>query len=104
MASGSIRQIASYQVHPEDLDVVLAVVRQFVAYVRANEPGTLTYDVWQEQGEPTRFSHLFVFRDEAAHHLHSSSAEVKAFAAVLYPRCLAPVNFVDFDLVATNRP
>jgi hypothetical protein len=29
---------------------------------------------------------------------------VKAFAGILYPLCLAPVAFVDCELVATNQP
>ena len=75
-----IRQLARYQVRPEALETCLAAIRTFVAYVRANEPGTLRYDVWQERDEPTRFVHRFVFRDAAAHRVHSASREVQAFA------------------------
>ena len=39
-----IRQIARYQVRPEALPRCLAAIPEFVAYVRANEPGTLRYD------------------------------------------------------------
>jgi quinol monooxygenase YgiN len=63
--------------------------------VRANEPGTLRCEVWQEREQPTRFVHAFVFRDAAADRIHSGSAEVKKFAAVLYPECLTPVEFID---------
>ena len=34
--------------------------------------------------------------------IHSASAEVKKFAAVLYPECLAPVEFVDYKQVSSN--
>jgi quinol monooxygenase YgiN len=44
-----IRQIARYQVRPEALPRCLAAIPEFVAYVRANEPGTLRYEVWQEE-------------------------------------------------------
>ena len=70
--------------------------------MRAKEPGTLRYDVWQEDGHPTRFVHIFTFRDAAADRAHSESAEVKKFAAILYPECLAPVEFIDYTLVDTN--
>ena len=89
---------------PAALEKCLAAVAEFVAYVRANEPGTLRYEVWQEPGRPTRFAHLFVFKDAAADKAHSESAEVKKFASVLYPECLAPVEFIDYVQVATNSP
>lgn len=91
-----IRQLARYQVRPEALERCLAAIREFVAYVRSNEPGTLRYDVWQEKDDPTRFVHIFVFRDAEADRIHSESAQVKKFASILYPECLAPVEFVDY--------
>lgn len=97
-----IHQLASYQVRPEALDRCLAAIREFVAYVRANEPGTLRYEVWQEHDDPTRFVHIFVFRDAAADRAHSESAEVRQFASILYPECLEPVNFVDYEEAASN--
>jgi|SRR5713101_1218745 len=93
-----IHQLARYQVRREALDRCLAAIHEFVAYVRANEPGALRYDVWQERSDPTRFVNIFIFRDENADRLHSQSAEVKKFASILYPECLAPVEFIDYDL------
>ncbi len=98
-----IRQLARYQVRPESLERCLAAIHEFVAYVAANEPGTLRYEVWQERGDPTRFTHIFVFRDAEADRIHSESAEVKKFAAVLYPECLAPVEFIDYRQVVSNH-
>src|SRR5512140_2910798 len=97
-----IRQLARYQVRPESLGRCLAAIKEFVAYVRANEPGTLRYEVWQEQADPTRFVHIFVFRDAEADRKHSESAAVKKFAGVLYPECLAPVEFIDYQQVVSN--
>jgi quinol monooxygenase YgiN len=96
---GEIRQLARYQVRPETLEKCRAAIHTFVAYVRAKEPGTLRYEVWQEEKDPTRFTHIFVFRDAGAHRAHSASAEVKQFASILYPSCLAPVEFIDFQQV-----
>ena len=97
-----VRQLARYQVRPEALERCLAAIREFVAYVRANESGTLRYEVWQERKDPTRFVHIFVFRDAEADRIHSESSDVKKFAAVLYPECLAPVEFIDYQLVVSN--
>jgi len=95
-------ELARYQVRPSALERCLAAIHEFVAYVRAREPGTLRYDVWQERKDPTRLVHLFKFRDAAANLAHSESAEVKKFASILYPECLAPVEFVEYDLVDSN--
>ena len=101
-ARGEIRQLARYQVRPQSLERCLAAIREFVGYVRAKEPGTLRYEVWQEQSDPTRFVHIFVFRDAEADRIHSESAEVKKFAGILYPECLAPVEFTDYSYVVSN--
>ena len=97
-----IHQLARYQVRREALDRCLAAIHEFVAYVKAQEPGALRYEVWQEREDPTRFVHLFVWRDSEAEQIHSESVAVKKFAAVLYPECLAPVEFIDYEQVATN--
>jgi quinol monooxygenase YgiN len=54
-AEHEIRQLARYQVRPEALERCLVAIHEFVAYVRANEPATLRYEVWQEDKDPTRF-------------------------------------------------
>ena len=61
-----IHELARYEVKPEALPEVLAAIHEFVAYVRANEPGALRYEVWQEEDRPTRFVHLFMWRDDEA--------------------------------------
>ena len=97
-----VRELASYQVRPESFEKCLVAIHEFVAYVRKNKAGTLRYDVWQRRDDPTRFVHQFIFRDAAANHAHSQSAEVKKFASILYPECLKPVEFVEYDLVDSN--
>ena len=97
-----IRQLARYEVRPEALERCIAAIHEFVAYVRANEAGTLRYEVWQEPERPTRFVHIFTFRDAEADRIHSQSAAVKKFAGILYAECLAPVEFVDYRQVDAN--
>jgi quinol monooxygenase YgiN len=97
-----IRQLARYQVRPESLEKCLAAIHEFVAYVRLNEPGTLRYEVWQELADPTRFVHIFTFRNAEADRIHSESTAVKKFSGILYPECLAPVEFIDYQYVVSN--
>jgi len=99
---GEIHELARYEVRPESIDEVLAAIHEFVAYVRANEPGALRYEVWQESERPTRFVHIFVWRDEEANRIHGQSDAVKKFAGILYPKCLAPVEFIEYQQVDSN--
>ena len=100
--AGEIRELARYEVRPEALDTCLAAIREFVAYVRAQEPGALRYEVWQEAEHPTRFVHIFVWKDAEANRIHGESAAVKKFAGILYPNCLAPVEFIEYTQVDAN--
>jgi quinol monooxygenase YgiN len=99
---GEIHELARYEVKPEALEQCLAAIHEFVAYVRASEPGSLRYEVWQESARPTRFVHIFVWKDEASNQLHGESAAVKKFAGILYPNCIAPVEFVEYRQVDAN--
>ena len=100
--SGEIHELARYEVRPEALAQCLEAIHEFVAYVRANEAGALRYEVWQEAENPTRFVHIFVWRDEEANRIHGESAAVKKFAGILYPNCVAPVEFVEYRQVDAN--
>ena len=97
-----IHELARYEVRPEALEQCVAAIHEFVDYVRANESGALRYEVWQEAGRPTRFVHIFVWRDEEANRIHGESAAVKKFAGILYPNCLAPVEFTTYRQVDAN--
>ena len=99
---GEIHELARYEVRPDTLDEVIAAIHEFVAYVRENEPGALRYEVWQESNHPTRFVHLFVWRDEEANRLHGESAAVKKFAGILYPKCLDRVEFIEYRQLDAN--
>lgn len=60
------------------------------------------YEVWQESAHPTRFVQIFLWRDAEANRIHGESAAVKKFAGILYPNCLAPVEFIAYEQVDAN--
>src|ERR1700739_4810731 len=101
-SNSKIRELARYEVRPEALERCLAAIHEFVAYVRANEPGALRYEVWQQANHPTRFVHIFVWKDAESNRIHGESAAVKEFASILYPNCLAPVEFLEYTQVDAN--
>jgi quinol monooxygenase YgiN len=98
-----IYQTAHYQVNEAAVEKVNAAIKEFVRYVQHNEPGTKLYAAWQQDDEPTRFVHLFIFDDESAHAAHGQSSAVRAFEAVYSPELVGgPVIFTDYLQVATN--
>jgi quinol monooxygenase YgiN len=100
-----IYQTAQYQVRPEAVSRVKGAIEEFVRYVAENEPGSRLYSAWQEAADPTKFVHLFIFEDEAAHRDHGRSAAVKAVEEVYTPELTAgPVVFTDYQIVASNTP
>jgi quinol monooxygenase YgiN len=100
-----IYQTAHYQVRADAVDRVRTAIAEFVGYVAENEPGSRLYAAWQERDDPTKFVHLFIFDDEAAHRAHGGSDAVARFEAVYTPELVAgPVRFTDYELVAANWP
>jgi quinol monooxygenase YgiN len=98
-----IYTIAEYSVRPEGVAKVKQAIEEFVRYVQANEPGTRVYAAWEQQSDPTRFVHLFIFEDKAGLEAHSKSEAVKRFEAAYRPELVGGnVRFTDFDLVATK--
>jgi quinol monooxygenase YgiN len=98
-----IYQTAHYQVKPQAVEKVKRAIEEFVQYVQANEPGTRMYVAWQQQDDPTRFVHLFIFEDAAAQTVHSESKAVQRFESIYSPELVGgDVIFHDYDLVATN--
>ena len=93
---------ARFKVKPEARAKCEQAIREFIAYVKANEPGTLRYTSLQEKDDPASFLHFFIFEDEAAREKHANSEGVNRFTAVLYPECLTPVEFVEYTLVAST--
>ena len=41
-------------------------------------------------------------KDDEANRIHGESAAVKKFAGILYPNCVAPVQFIEYRQVDAN--
>jgi len=100
-----IYTIAEYRVRPAGVDKVKRAIEEFVEYVRAKEPNTRMYFAWQQEHDPSRFVHFFIFENEAAQEIHSRSAAVKRFEAAYRPELEGgDVVFTDYRMVAANQP
>ena len=97
-----IYMTARFEVQNEAMDVCELAIQDFVNYVRANEPDTILYTSLQEKENPTRFLHYFIFLDEKAREIHSSSDAVNRFTSILYPNLVAPVEFTEYSNFASN--
>lgn len=59
------------------------------------------YLAWQQEKDPTRFVHFFIFENEAGQETHSRSDAVKRFEAAYRPELDGgEVVFTDYHLVA----
>src|SRR5579872_2736402 len=100
----SIFTIAQYKVRPEGVVKVRRAIEEFVPWVGAREPGTRMYTAWQEEDDPTRFVHFFIFENKAAHRIHSQSEAVKRFEAAYRPELIGgDVVFTGYNLIASNQ-
>jgi len=99
-----IQTIAEYRVHPDGVAAIKRAIEEFVPWVKTHEPATRMYAAWQQQEDPTRFVHFFIFENEAAHETHSKSDAVKRFEAAYRPWLAGgDVVFTDYNMIASNQ-
>ncbi len=90
-----------YRIKKQAVGRVKSAVKEFVSYIKENEPGTILYVVWQEKDDPTRLVHFYIFENARALNAHSRSKAVKRFESVYEPVLRdGPVDFKDYNLVA----
>lgn len=100
----AIYQTGGYRVKPSAVNKVKQGIKDFVAYVQANEPGTKMYLAWQEKNDPTHFLHLFIFEDAAAQARHGESDAVKRFEAIYSGELVGgDVVFTDYEMISGKR-
>jgi quinol monooxygenase YgiN len=97
-----IYKTASFLVRAGSLDRITEAVREFVAEMQKTERGTQLYISLQDQVNPHRFLHVFVFEDERAETMHRDAPATKRFTEKLFPELVGEVKFGDYILVATT--
>jgi quinol monooxygenase YgiN len=90
-----------YRVEKGGVETARKAISEFIAMVRMNEAGTLSYDAFQV--DETGFVHFMTFRNAQAEQIHSSADYTNKFVDVLYPLCTEQPVFSEIRLVASNR-
>ena len=99
----TIHQTAYFVVRDDALEICEKAIREFIEYVRENEPDTLLYTSLQENDDHNHFLHYFIFRDENARDLHANSDAVNRFTSLLDPNLVATVEFTEYHVFASAK-
>ena len=100
----AIYMTAQYQVHPSKIEKVKESIRPLVEHVKNHEPLTTIYIAQQQILNPSKFMHILRFEDEAALKIHQSSPVSARFVQSVYPKTLNPIEFMEYNLIATVNP
>ena len=100
----AIYMTAQYQVHPSQTEKVKASIRPLVEHVKSHEPLTTIYIAQQQILDPSKFMHILRFEDEAALKVHQNSPASAKFVQTVYPQTLKPIEFMEYNLIATVNP
>ena len=95
---------AQYQVCPNKVNKTKDSIRQLVRHVKLHEPLTTIYIAQQQILNPSKFMHILRFEDESALKVHQSSPASADFVQSVYPETLKPIDFMEYNLIATVNP
>ena len=96
-----IYMTAQYQVHPNQAEKTKKAIRSLVEHVKENEPLTTIYIAQQEILNPSKYLHILRFESETALKIHQSSPASARFVQTVYPETVKPIEFCEYNLVAT---
>ena len=99
-----IYMTAQYQVHPSQIKKFEVSIRLLVEHVKNHEPLTTIYIAQQQILNPSIFMHILRFDDETARKIHQSSPASARFVQTVYPQILKPIEFMEYNLIATINP
>ena len=95
---------AQYQVYPNKVNKTKDSIQQLVRHVKLHEPLTTIYIAQQQILNPSKFMHILRFEDESALKIHQSSPASADFVQSVYPETLKPIDFMEYNLIATVNP
>ena len=100
----AIYMTAQYQVHLSQIEKVKESIRSLVTHVKNHEPLTTIYIAQQEIIDSSKFMHVLRFEDEVALKIHQNSPASAQFVKTVYPQTIKPIEFMEYNLIATINP
>ncbi len=80
---GTIRTQATMTTDRADLDEVVGIFRTFIQGVKDNDPGTLTYNYFVDEGDPVTIHVFEEYADAKAHLDHYAKLDMAAVGRLL---------------------
>ena len=77
--------LAHVTIQPQHVDEFIALNREFASASLCEEPGTLGFDVIQDETTPNHFYTHETYVDAAAFHAHMQGAVLKRYAPRIFP-------------------
>jgi quinol monooxygenase YgiN len=90
--------IATIHVDPASAAHLEQVFAEFIAVVRANEPGTIAFHLAREPGIAGGYRVIEIYQDEAALEFHKAAAAFTAFRPMLGSMLLSPPTVERLDV------
>lgn len=97
-----ISKIVRYKVKPEEIEAVLAAIREFLLAIANSEPET-RYDALQLV-DGVSFIHTMRFPNPLADEQHQKAQYTLKFVDALYPRCVEAPVFTDVNEYLSSKP
>jgi len=98
-----IHMMVKYKVKPEKIEEVKKAITEFVEKIQKNEHDTRVYEIWQQEDEPTNFTHLDEFADEKSLESHKNASHTKKFVDMLYPNCIEEPKFISAKQIGSKE-
>lgn len=92
--------IATFVVKPEETANFEAAIADFVAKVKANEPGVVTYDCFKSRTDANTYHMLEIYADQAALDAHDKTEHMKAVVPALMAAFASPPKLQFLDKVS----
>lgn len=73
-----VRTAVTMTVKPEDLDEVVGIFQTFIKGVKENDPGTLRYEYFVDEGDPVTIHVSEEYADSQAHLAHYGNIDPQA--------------------------
>ena len=95
--------MARLKIQPGKESAFEGAARELIAYVKENEPGTLTYVLHRSTSDPTEYVYYEVYADQAALAAHGGSAPMQTFFGAIGALLAGRPEITLYEEVAAKR-